>query len=595
MKLGLLILLISTIKTAHALECNGIPEGKVFRLDQENRSLSKAAVQDQDGSGVCYSNEASLLLQSIIPGNPNISYLNLALFYATDVTLPTGPRADRSYYTQNSDEKNAAITGGLSCEAINSALKRQKKTGHGVICKSEDVNLEHNFFNQQTGNFTDKNRGQGHVLNLASRYMNLYQDKFGFALDKNSTGAKYQKKREEADKFSAALKKLVAQSSDSYLSNKCTKTNPQKFEKILNNSLIRLLDSRPECIKKNKLQKYSDNCKNFSEFGSFAVTNIEGHLSSQSSFLISDSINTKLASTLPSMYKEAKSFDDFMSKLTNFYKQFDTTDNNEAQKNAFANALTKSISPEDLRDIEESYNSIALKKLDSCKSKMFLEYFKDKNEFLEKSKRDPVLCNYTDVLERASQLAEVIPQKSFNDMTSFVDFIANKAGLKYDEAMLGLIANDCSVDKRVMLPESLQCTPQDITFTPQDFPGTEISANATKFIKKNREKMINNLQKGQAVGLDICVTFWKTPEFDLNKFSSSERYKKCRLGDTTGIHATTMIGYRCKDNRLQYLSQNSWGPNWKEEGNHYEFENGKIWVDEDKIFKNLDRINYISK
>ena len=82
MKIALLLLTLSL--NTYALDCGGIPEGQVFRLDQGDGPLSKAAVQDQDGVGSCYANQSSLLLQSVIPDHPNLSYLNLGLYYTND-------------------------------------------------------------------------------------------------------------------------------------------------------------------------------------------------------------------------------------------------------------------------------------------------------------------------------------------------------------------------------------------------------------------------------------------------------------------------------------------------------------------------------
>ena len=107
--------------------------------------------------------------------------------------------------------------------------------------------------------------------------------------------------------------------------------------------------------------------------------------------------------------------------------------------------------------------------------------------------------------------------------------------------------------------------------------------------------MFASIRDNKAVGLDICTKFWKDPSYDFHKENSSTKYQSCANTGTHGFHAITMIGYRCKDNRLQYLAQNSWGPNWKLDGNPYEIENGKIWMDEEKLFMNLDNINYLSQ
>ena len=62
-----------------AQDCGNIANGQVVRLDEAGGSLQNSKVQDQDGLGTCYANTASVLLQSALPNNPDVSYINLAL------------------------------------------------------------------------------------------------------------------------------------------------------------------------------------------------------------------------------------------------------------------------------------------------------------------------------------------------------------------------------------------------------------------------------------------------------------------------------------------------------------------------------------
>lgn len=597
MKFTLLLLTLSL--NTYALDCGGIPEGQVVRMDQGSGPLAKAAVQDQDGVGSCYANQSSLLLQSIIPGNPNLSYLNLGLYYTNDKSLEEQRSKGNYLYTLDGKDKSgavlyengSAIRGGFACQTIQAALERQKRSGTGSVCKAEDVSLEHNFFNEK-GNFSDAYHKQEASLTKASRYMNTYQRHFGYAFQEGM--ADMQEKREEADRFSKALSSFVKNSSDTFFAEKCTKQDPDKIEKALTNALTRALNNHPECIVKNRLMSsQGPACKSFEQFGYISV--VTSNNASKINFLFLNDHRQKLIKSLPTFFSDKSGFNSFEGKLNNFAKSIDKSKTTPAQKDNFIKELSAAFSPEDKSTLQVEYDRIALGKIDGCKSQNVLTYFKDKKEFLEKAKSDTVLCNYSELLERAADLARVLPEKSFSDMSSFVDFITKKAGLKYDEALLSLIAKDCSPDKRVMIPEDLKCQTSRVLFDEGEFTSSGPSAKFNREVKESRDKMFANIRDNKAVGLDICTKFWKDPSYNFHKENSSTKYQTCANTGTHGFHAITMIGYRCKDNKLQYLAQNSWGPNWKLDGDPYEIENGKIWMDEEKLFMNLDNINYLSQ
>ena len=609
MKITLLLALISF--NANALDCGGIPEGQIVRIDNGSGSLAKAALQDQDGIGSCYANQASLLLQSVIPNSPNLSYLNLALFYTADqkkkqrrnnlVNNSSNADSDKEYTKDitNQDgtitsEGGSGIWGGFACDTINLAKEKQRTSKSGSLCKAEDVALEHNFFDSAANHSVDSSQIQEKSLLQASRYMNTFQKNFGAPLDSDTKMTKELKeKRQKADDFSNALKNFVANSSNSFFSDKCTAIPTSKVQQIMNNAMVRVLDANPKCIERQRVIR-SDLpiCKIIGQMGYLKMTS--SGMSSKISFELNGNINQGLASSLPMLYETQGGFTGFVDGLKNFMKAQDkikVTKANKAAKDSFNKLIAKSFSAKDLSELEGTYKRVALKQIDDCKQANMLEYFKDKTQFLEMAKKDSVLCNYTELLTRASDLANVIPEKTFNNISGFVDFLTAKAGLNYDDAIMSIMAQDCTPDKRLSIPETVKCESERIIFSSDDVTPT-LASNVQRTIKANRERMINNIQNNRAIGLDICTKFWNDPSYDLHGEDSSTKYNSCSATGKHGFHAITMVGYRCKDNKIQYLAQNSWGPNWKSDP--YEIENGKIWLDEDKLFKNLDRINYIT-
>lgn len=609
MKITLLLSLITF--NALAMDCGGIPEGQIVRIDNGSGSLAKAALQDQDGIGSCYANQASLLLQSVIPDSPNLSYLNLALFYTADqkkkqrknnlVNNSANADADKEYTKDITKEDGSVVTeggsgiwGGFACDTINLAKEKQKASKSGSLCKAEDVALEHNFFNSTANHSVDPNQIQEKSLLQASKYMNTFQKNFGAPLDSDTKMTKELKeKRQKADDFSNALKNFVANSSNTFFSDKCTAIPIPKVQELVTNAMVRVLDANPKCIERQRVIRTDlPVCRMINQIGSLEMTG--AGMSSKIAFKLNDNVSNGLTGVLPLLFEGPGGFKGFMEGMNNFLKDQDkakVTKANKPAKDAFNKNVSESFSPKDLSELESIYKKVALKEIDECKQANMLEYFKDKNQFLELAKKDSVLCNYSELLSRAADLANVIPEKTFNNMSSFVDFLTAKAGLNYDDAIMSIMAQDCTPDKRLSIPETVKCESERILFSTEDVTPA-LSQKAQRTIKANRDKMMANLQSNRAIGLDLCTKFWNDPTYDLHGEDSSTKYNSCSATGKHGFHAITMVGYRCKDSRIQYLAQNSWGPNWKAEP--YETENGKIWLDEDKLFKNLDRINYIN-
>lgn len=141
-----------------AQDCGNIANGQVVRLDEAGGSLQNSKVQDQDGLGTCYANTASVLLQSALPNNPDVSYINLALGYAEKHSA----NKNGSSYAYDS-AGNLLLTGGLVCESIQEA----KKNG---VCNRRDVPLENGLFHAEAGHFSDSGHAQNKLLEKVSRY-----------------------------------------------------------------------------------------------------------------------------------------------------------------------------------------------------------------------------------------------------------------------------------------------------------------------------------------------------------------------------------------------------------------------------------------
>lgn len=597
MKAASLLFLISA--NAFALDCAGMPEGLVVRLDRKGGPLEKSAIQDQDGVGSCYANQASIMLQSVIPNNPNLSYLNLGLYYATDYTIPKSRASGNNSYTHPMS-KGSVIDGGFSCKAINAALNRQKQTKAGVLCKSSDVTIEHSFFSQSSNK-----DNQNKVLTASADYMTKYQSVFGKPEDLNS--ATLQSNRSKADQFKFALKKFIQEAGDGY-DKECNKNagnwsaqggqykRTTAMLDMVENALIKAFTENPKCMKN---PSSSETCQSLSQYAKMATKNPNSN-SSQIDFTLSEQLKSQLKNAESKIFQNASSpaaSDKVLAEIANQLKIADKSKNSEQDKKLIANIVIKSIYPNDVKNLFENNSSNQSSDVELCKQGKFMSAFTN-GRFIVDASKDVVLCNYKGLLSNARDLASTLPMKTAKDMSTFVDFITEKAGLKYDEAILPLIATDCSVDKRVLIPEELTCNQVVMNFKAGDFKAgskAPVTSEATEVIKANRKRMLASLDSDTALGITVCSRYWKDPSYGYNTYPTrAERAQTCTNGRDS-FHSIAAIGYRCKNNKVQYLAQNSWGPNWKESNNKdMEFENGKAWLDEDTLFQNLETIDYMS-
>lgn len=161
------LLLLSLVQNSWGQSCGNIAEGTVVRLDGENGTLQNATVQDQDGLGVCYANTSSLMLKSILPNSPDISYLNLAIAHGEKVT---GNNSRGSAFTANGE---MLITGGHICATINAAKDM------GGVCNRSDVPLETTVFNSGQGISLDHGQIQKEILTKVSNYYDSVNKAFG--------------------------------------------------------------------------------------------------------------------------------------------------------------------------------------------------------------------------------------------------------------------------------------------------------------------------------------------------------------------------------------------------------------------------------
>ncbi len=230
------LLLISLLASGHAFaqSCGDIADGTVVRLDAPGKSLQNFRTQDQDGLGICYANTGSVLLQSKLPGNPEISYLNIAAVHAEKAVAPEVRKnnTDRGYR----DGSNAPLMdSGNICTAINALIEK------GGVCKRSDVALEQFFHSANSPIAADKTHIQKDIVDKLSKY---YDDVFK-AFGRN-TADKQPKGQDELmaliapkqatpkfEEYKNALKHVLTKKKDKFTQDFCLKPDTKQGEAVV--------------------------------------------------------------------------------------------------------------------------------------------------------------------------------------------------------------------------------------------------------------------------------------------------------------------------------------------------------------------------
>lgn len=576
--------------------CQGIPDGTVERLDKTGMSLEKDRTQDQDGLGTCYANTASLMLQSRLPGNPEVSYLNLAFMYAEKVEAPKVRKngTDTGLRTKPADKKDDdfLIEGGFSCDAINTAKER------GGVCGRADVMLESSI---HTANSSVEAKVQKDVLaKLTQYYDGVFKD-FGreqeeevqkkpkrkgwFGFGKKKQEAEEQPEEEKPTKFDdykVALRNIIQQNKDKFTKEQCMKPDTKNAEAVVENLMARIYQfSENHNNVRNK--NYSTIYLAGRQLGSTlrmtinGVLKLEHTINADTKKALMDSYVKEISSANPATVNVQSAFVKALQKVAPKFNE-----------KMFADI--GGWSPEDRELFANDTDRYVKKNIESCLDKAKLEYFTKDDGLLKDFTNDTCLVNYTTHAKNIKELVTTLDKANLKNIDSLYTFLMDLPEMNYEEAMMKMVAPDCPDEKKIKIPENLMCENESITYN----EGMKTPESDAAFLNKTKEKlqktMTESMAKGGGVGISICTEFFaqETAGAFYNKTKECPKIKH-------GFHAVTMIGYRCQAGKVQYLVQNSWG-DWKAAETRFgkeNFENGKAWIDEEDIARNVYRLDVL--
>jgi|GEM_PF-690779 len=256
------------------------------------------------------------------------------------------------------------------------------------------------------------------------------------------------------------------------------------------------------------------------------------------------------------------------------------------------NEVLNQLDPEVMSLLEDDYDRYAKKDYSKCSQKK-LAYLLNDDGLKKDIELDPCLSQYGNQLSGVQNLVTGLDKTNVADFDRIADFLLNAPDTDYDESIMKLLSPTCTDEQKIKIPDQLTCEDEAIYFDNDDLRSPQsielkVKQEKAKFLSKASD----SLKRGKAVGISVCTAFFKQKSdyfYNLNR--------DCNLSDDTGMHAVSVIGYRCKAGKMDYLIQNSWGYWHNLDEVKYERDEkiGKAWIDDDSLTKNMGRYSLLGK
>lgn len=456
----LFLILMSTTVNLHAQDCSGMKDAEVVRLDKDNGPLVNGRIQDQDGIGTCFANASSVALQTALPGNPDVSYLQLAFAHAQIEVAPKNKDRDSAFlYNSNGEKGKALIEGGQVCKTIEAA----KNDKIGGVCKRDDVALEKSIFDPKTNSSKDTGQAQTQIIASVSNYYDSIKEKFG--IKPGAAKAEIAARTAAFTNFQNAFNNLVQAKKDQWGQQNCLKPDTANVENVFKNMQMRVYT-----YLKNK---YGDSSK----FSS-AMQRVKNKPNPDSSIYL---YYLGMGGVMPIGANELRA--DVAFKYADNFKNSYMRDLNSKTPPkdamvAFKNALLKAdnkngplidkllgeLSPEDRNNLQKDYNRYVKKDVSDCIQKNALAYYKSDDGLIKDFGQDVCLKNYLAQGKNLQSMAAILDRQNLNNIDSLNSFLTKLPNLNYEQAMSAILAPECSDDKKIKIPQNLKCESNDFNY-----------------------------------------------------------------------------------------------------------------------------------
>lgn len=538
---------------------------KTPNVDKRLKTLQHSTTQDQNSYGLCYANSASLMLQAYL-GHP-VSAHHIALLSSLNSGHSRYALFD---FIQDSKTRRMKmmfnVEGGDTCEAINKIVKDRSK-----LCDTRLVALEN----------LDPTNNQSQIL---------YKKLAVFYLTFSPTS-------KEKEALKVAAQKAKESTYPTCSDEKLLEENATGVVKRIMKSIrLKLLEN----CKRNHLSQINNCLKSFDKILSIKP-NQQPEVSDQIDLDNSEQVNQNIQKFITSL--KGKSFKTQESKVG-------------LTEMMFENILDPIVAEMDLNNKFFPNGSDP--------STFYKDYFKKlTNEDIINltSYSDKKVCRTYEKLKIYEEVFDGICESNSNLVKIFKEIKSTSAHFFGDPEFIGatldslssnvgaldflqhLVGDECLKQGRE-LPKDLSCKkikfPKRFkrSFFQSSKENIRNSKNASAKIFRNH--IYEQLNKespygpiGNPVSIDVCTTFMDKKGFDFNWGKPKVTKEKCAQSKRDGLHAMVITGMRCKNGKVQYKVQNSWGKDATYKNPDLEVVEGQgsFWVSEKDLVNNVFSIN----
>ncbi|MBC7539315.1 MAG: hypothetical protein H7281_10870 [Bacteriovorax sp.] len=462
----LLFLLLSSVSKVFGQDCTGMVDNEEQRLDKNGGPLTQSRIQDQDGLGTCFANSTSVALQTALPGNPDVSYLQLAFSHAQKEYAPknTAQRKDSAYIINlDGSRGNVLINGGQVCDTIK-AVKDKKIGG---VCKRDDVALEKSIFDSKTNNSKDSLFVQNTVIAAASEYYD--STKLDFGVNPSFAKDEIAKRTLAFTNYKMAFDGMIEKKQAKFTKEACLKPDTSNVQIVLKNLLARNYAYLTNKYGSSNSSKIYENVKGKANPDSaqfFYLMNV-GSSSKYSDGEVRVTVEKKLNDSLEKNYigelNSTNPPSDALSALRNILMSVGGSDKAKSNK-AVVDKLISEFSPEDKEILNKDYNRYVKKEVGECMNKNALSYYTSDDGLIKDFAQDPCLKGYLVQGKNIKNLAGALDQGNFLNINTLNSFMNKLPTMSYEETMRAIVAPECSDDKKIKVPESLTCESNNFNY-----------------------------------------------------------------------------------------------------------------------------------
>lgn len=581
-----LLLLFLLVNSAFAADCvigDGdaaitVREAEKVSLFDPGKSLSTHRVQDQDGLGTCYANATSVVLKSVLPNNPDVSYVNSALEASTRGVNASWVSNNNRFIRRNGDKVEDITYGGFTCRTVD-AVKQA-----GGACPATQSILE------------NRTLRDSYVQERLMKNMGTYFD------DMNTI----QSNPEEALKFKEQLT-LAVESLNAERTKLVDACNADKAAAIpVSEGLKRMIGVELINLKKKPCEQEIKNA-----FKTILPRSTIG--SDRNEIILTDGIKTSLLTMIDAnpavkaiLTKAARGqnltpaenlsiMDNFGKILTDFMKnnvaspEMSACLSGQFNPSTAANVLGTSFVADLRRQKQmncdqEIQNSTVMAAVRTAEG----------NQCIPPARLEVILNAISPLMEVGS----AIDAGMLNTLSNPLATLGNQ--------LKQMIAPGCQDRANLIDMSNVGCKSYS-TCQESDLGsvyggpagGCTTLAEAKKVLGK---QIINGIKGGRALGIDVCTAFMTNPNVVSN-------FCKNAPPGVPGhsYHAMAISGFRCVGGKMEYEILNSWG---KESCpiNAAPYKNtaiecvldasgrptGKWWAKEDVLIDNTTRINDVT-